>query len=145
MKLLSGGVKALSGGSLDYQAYAVETADSSPDENYSKRGVMVAFVYTDKAEEVMNWSYDARRRVIIDEMVDRFGIEATHPLLYEETYWTEETWTRGCYGAYLQPNATTNMAPQFELLSVPYIGRARKLSDFWPTFIEEPWRARNEP
>jgi len=51
---------------------------------------MVAFVYTDKREEVMNWSYDARRRVIIDEMVDRFGIEATHPLLYEETYWTED-------------------------------------------------------
>jgi monoamine oxidase len=37
-----------------------------------------------------------------------FGSRAAAPLDYLEKDWSQEEWTRGCYGAFFPPNTWTN-------------------------------------
>jgi len=126
----------LSGGSLDWRALAIETADSSTPEEYSKHGILTAFVYTHWAQKIINLPEKEREHLILNDLVERFGKRVLKPLLYEETLWTREIWTRGCYGAFLTPGATTQFTDAIRKRVGPLHWAGTETSDKWPTFID---------
>ena len=44
---------------------------------------------------------------VVDSLVKMFGDEAASPLEYDESDWSDEEWTMGCYGSNVPPGAWT--------------------------------------
>jgi monoamine oxidase len=85
------------------------TFDNSPPDG--SPGVLVAFVEGDHARELGRGSPDDRRKVILDCLAEYFGPRAADPRHYVERDWTEEEWTRGCYGGHMPPGVLTRYGP----------------------------------
>lgn len=81
------------------------TFDNSPASGPA--GVLVAFVEADEARLFRRLSAAERRKAAIDCLVRFFGSEAAQPREYVETDWSEEEWTRGCYGGNFPPGGWT--------------------------------------
>jgi monoamine oxidase len=56
---------------------------------------------------------------VLDALRDRFGTRAAEPVLYDETDWEREEWTRGCSAAHMATGVLTTYGPR---LRVP-VGR----------------------
>lgn len=122
--------------SLDWKAIAVETADSSPTPNASACGTLTAFVYSTKANEIKGLPPEERKQLILRDMVERFGNQVLYPLEYHETFWANEVYTKGCYGAFLRPGATTTFGPLIRAATGTIHWAGSETSPIWPTFIE---------
>jgi monoamine oxidase len=48
---------------------------------------------------------------VIGSLVDFFGPRASKPDEYVELDWSDEEWTRGCYGAHAPPSVWTQYGP----------------------------------
>jgi monoamine oxidase len=81
------------------------TFDNSPHD--AKRGVLVGFVEADEARHFCLLPEADRRKAAIDCLVRFFGADAAKPIEYIETSWSEEEWTRGCYGGNFPPGGWT--------------------------------------
>jgi monoamine oxidase len=81
------------------------TFDNSPHDG--KRGVLVGFVEADEARHFCRLSDADRRQAAIECFVRFFGEQAGSPIEYIETSWSEEEWTRGCYGGNFPPGGWT--------------------------------------
>lgn len=81
------------------------TFDNSPHDG--KRGVLVGFVEADEARHFCRLSDADRRKAAIECFVRLFGEQAGSPIEYIETSWSEEEWTRGCYGGNFPPGGWT--------------------------------------
>jgi monoamine oxidase len=85
------------------------TFDNSPPGG--SPGVLVAFVEGDHARDLGRGSPGHSRRVILDCLAKYFGPRAADPRHYVERDWTEEEWTRGCYGGHMPPGVLTRYGP----------------------------------
>lgn len=85
------------------------TFDNSPPDG--SPGVLVAFVEGDHARDLGRGSPDHRRKLILDCLARYFGPGAADPRHYVERDWTEEEWTRGCYGGHMPPGVLTRYGP----------------------------------
>ncbi|KAA9135625.1 flavin monoamine oxidase family protein [Microbacterium caowuchunii] len=63
------------------------------------RGTLVGFVSDRHADEVFRLSAEERRERILDSLSHYYGPEAKEPLVYYESDWGSEEWTRGAYAA----------------------------------------------
>jgi putrescine oxidase len=63
------------------------------------RGTLVGFVSDEHADEAFRWSDEERRRRILESIAVYLGPEALEPLVYFESDWGSEEWTRGAYAA----------------------------------------------
>ena len=70
-------------------------------------GVIVGFIEGDQARLASQWSPEARRQSVLNTLVHHLGAEAGVPKEYVETSWSEEEWTRGCYGSNFPPGGWT--------------------------------------
>ncbi len=70
-------------------------------------GVLVAFLDGAHARRLGRVRAEARRKAVLDHLVQLFGPKAGAPIDYVELDWSEEEWTRGCYAANLPPGAWT--------------------------------------
>jgi len=128
--------QGLSGGSLDYSSWISETADSSAPPEHSKMGVLTGFIYTDQALDAMQVAAPERRQRMLREMAARFGDEALNPVRVIEMNWSTQVWTRGCYGGYLAPGATSAFTSAVRDAVGPLHWAGTETSPVWPTFIE---------
>jgi monoamine oxidase len=126
----------LSGKSFDYKALMSETADSSAPPEHSKLGVLTGFVYADSAHQVSLLSAEHRKSRLLDEMAQRFGAEALHPVQYHESHWSITPWTRGCFTGFLTPGATVlfGSAVRDRTGSIHWAGT--ETATDWPSFID---------
>jgi monoamine oxidase len=74
-------------------------------------GVLLAFLEGAAARRLGRAGPDERRRAVIGSLVDFFGPRAGDPDEYVELDWSEEEWTRGCYGAHFPPGVWTQYGP----------------------------------
>uniref|UniRef100_UPI0015F0627E flavin monoamine oxidase family protein n=1 Tax=Streptomyces phytophilus TaxID=722715 RepID=UPI0015F0627E len=81
------------------------TFDDSPPSG--EPGILVGFVEGDAARRLGGLGPDARRAAVLDCFAASFGAEAASPRQYAEMSWSDEEWTRGCYGANLPPGTWT--------------------------------------
>ncbi|HEV7624859.1 MAG TPA: NAD(P)/FAD-dependent oxidoreductase [Amnibacterium sp.] len=63
------------------------------------RGVLVGFVSDEKADRLLAMDADERREDVLDSLADYYGEAARHPVVYAESDWASEEWTRGAYAA----------------------------------------------
>ncbi|MGH6770271.1 MAG: flavin monoamine oxidase family protein [Xanthobacteraceae bacterium] len=126
----------LSGTSFDPLAVMSETADSSNPENVSKAGILTGFVYSDQARKVSPLAEDDRKKLLLGEMVQRFGPRAAAPVNYHESNWTMAPWTRGCFTGFLTPGATALLGPAMREPVGPIRWAGTETATHWPSFID---------
>lgn len=71
-------------------------------------GVLVGFIDADHAIAASALGEEARRQLVINDLVHYFGPEAAQPMAIVEQDWTRETWSRGCYVAHTAPGVMTS-------------------------------------
>jgi putrescine oxidase len=64
-----------------------------------ERGTLVGFVSDRNADDVFRVSAEERRERILESLSHYYGPEAKNPLVYFESDWAAEEWTRGAYAA----------------------------------------------
>jgi monoamine oxidase len=74
-------------------------------------GVLLAFLEGAAARHLHRADPDDRRAAVIGSLVDFFGPRAAEPVEYVDLDWSEEEWTRGCYGAFFGPGVWTHYGP----------------------------------
>ena len=63
------------------------------------RGTLVGFVADEEADGVFSLSAEERKARILESMSHYYGEQALHPVVYYESDWGSEEWTRGAYAA----------------------------------------------
>ncbi|WP_353827852.1 flavin monoamine oxidase family protein [Agromyces sp. SYSU T0242] len=63
------------------------------------RGTLVGFVSDEAADEVFRLSAEERKARILESLSHYYGEQAKHPVVYYESDWGSEEWTRGAYAA----------------------------------------------
>lgn len=63
------------------------------------RGTLVGFVADEAADGVFQLSAEERKARILESMSHYYGEQAKHPVVYYESDWGSEEWTRGAYAA----------------------------------------------
>lgn len=63
------------------------------------RGTLVGFVSDEEADGVFTLSAEERKAKILESMSHYYGEQAKHPVVYYESDWGSEEWTRGAYAA----------------------------------------------
>lgn len=63
------------------------------------RGTLVGFVADEEADAVFQLSAEERKARILESMSHYYGEQAKHPVVYYESDWGSEEWTRGAYAA----------------------------------------------
>ena len=64
-----------------------------------ERGTLVGFVSDQRADDVFRLSPEERRERILESLSHYYGPEAKNPIVYYESDWGSEEWTRGAYAA----------------------------------------------
>ncbi|PWC03636.1 flavin monoamine oxidase family protein [Agromyces badenianii] len=63
------------------------------------RGTLVGFVSDEEADGVFSLTPEERKARILESMSHYYGPEALNPVVYYESDWGSEEWTRGAYAA----------------------------------------------
>ena len=63
------------------------------------RGTLVGFVSDTNADDVFRLSAEERKARILESMAQYYGAETLNPVVYYESDWGSEEWTRGAYAA----------------------------------------------
>lgn len=85
------------------------TFDNSPPSG--RPGVLLAFLEGAQARQLNRVSPEERRQAVIGSLVEFFGPRAEAHVEYVELDWSEEEWTRGCYGAHFPTGVWTQYGP----------------------------------
>lgn len=80
--------------------------DNSPADG--SRGVLVAFVYADRAAAWGRLDDGARRQAVLDDLARVVGPSAYDATDVTEQRWTEDPWARGGYEAFQRPGGWTS-------------------------------------
>ncbi|QLD11187.1 flavin monoamine oxidase family protein [Microbacterium oleivorans] len=83
-----------------------------------QRGTLVGFVSDRTADDLFRLGADERRERILESLSHYYGPEAKDPVVYYESDWGSEEWTRGAYAASFDLGGLTRYgAEQLELVS----------------------------
>jgi putrescine oxidase len=63
------------------------------------RGTLVGFVSDEKADAMFALPAEERKRRILESLAAYYGPQALEPVVYYESDWASEEWTRGAYAA----------------------------------------------
>jgi putrescine oxidase len=63
------------------------------------RGTLVGFVSDEEADGVFTLGAEERKARILESLSHYYGEQAKHPVVYYESDWGSEEWTRGAYAA----------------------------------------------
>jgi monoamine oxidase len=110
------------------------TFDNSPANG--GKGVLVGFAEADEGRRLLQLSPAERRDVVLSSFVRFFGERARQPLDYMETSWSDEEWTRGCFGANFGPGGWTRYGAALRepIGSVHWAGA--ETSPIWMNYME---------
>lgn len=89
--------KGLSGTAFSPYELSHEAYDNT--NHGDERGTLVGFVSDRYADDLFRVSAEERKERILASLANYFGPEAKDPLVYYESDWGAEEWTRGAYAA----------------------------------------------
>ena len=70
-------------------------------------GILIGFIEGKEARDLSGVAEDERREAALSSLARYFGDRAAKPVRYIEKDWTTETYSRGCYGAFMAPGTLT--------------------------------------
>ena len=76
------------------------------------RGTLVGFVSDEKADALFGLSTEERKARILDSLASYYGPEALAPVVYYESDWAAEEWTRGAYASSFDLGGLTRYGAQ---------------------------------
>jgi monoamine oxidase len=85
----------LSGESIETSSLVPLTMDTSPEDGH--RGVLTAYTDGPAARRLGLMPPKARRKVVLETFVARFGAKAASPIHYVDQDWAADEWSRGCH------------------------------------------------
>jgi len=127
-------LRGLNGRAMTDTGPVTVTFDNSPASG--SPGVLVAFVEADEARQFRLLSDAQRRRAALDCLVRFFGPEAAEPREYVETDWSEEEWTRGCYGGNFPPGGWSRYGAALREPFGRVYWAGAETSDVWMNYME---------
>jgi monoamine oxidase len=74
-------------------------------------GILLGFVEGGEARRWQRLAPEQRRSAVLGRFVHHFGPEAANPASYVEKDWSQEEFSRGCYGAHFGPGTWTSYGP----------------------------------
>ena len=86
------------------------TFDNTPPDG--SPGVMLGFIEGAEARHWTQQPADKRRAAVLQSFANYFGDRALKPTAYVDKSWTEEPWTRGCYGGFTPPGVLLDYGEQ---------------------------------
>jgi putrescine oxidase len=89
--------RGLSGTAFSPYEIAHEAYDNT--NHGDERGTLVGFVSDRNADDLFRLSAEERKERILESLSHYYGPEAKNPLVYFESDWGAEEWTRGAYAA----------------------------------------------
>ena len=89
--------QGLSGTAFSPYALSHEAYDNT--NHGDERGTLVGFVSDQNADGVFELSAEERKERILESLSHYYGPEAKNPVVYYESDWGSEEWTRGAYAA----------------------------------------------
>ncbi|GAA2922292.1 putrescine oxidase [Microbacterium keratanolyticum] len=89
--------KGLSGTAFSPYELSHEAYDNS--NHGDERGTLVGFVSDQNADDLFTLSAEERKERILESLSHYYGEEAKNPVVYYESDWGSEEWTRGAYAA----------------------------------------------
>lgn len=89
--------KGLSGTAFSPYELSHEAYDNS--NHGDERGTLVGFVSDRTADDLFGLSAEERKERILESLSHYYGEEAKNPVVYYESDWGTEEWTRGAYAA----------------------------------------------
>lgn len=95
----------LSGQSAGPGSASEVTIDASP--LSGAPGVLASFTFGEVATRCDGLQGAERKRLVLEELTQRFGEAASSPTAFVETPWWHEQWTRGCSMAHFPPGQLT--------------------------------------
>jgi monoamine oxidase len=101
--------QGLSGQVTTYRPPVKVVYDNSPPDGTP--GVLLAFLEGNQARELALVTPRERQEVVVDCLVRFFGPRARDVVDFVEKDWSDEEFTRGCYGAFFGPNTWTGYGP----------------------------------
>ena len=82
--------------------------NSLPD---AKRGILVGFSEAKAARKLGTLDELQRRRAATSCFERYFGARAAAPIAYTDHVWEHDSWSGGCYGAFMPPGVWTSLGP----------------------------------
>ena len=101
--------EGLTGNATGDQGPVKLTYDNSPPDG--SPGVLLGFLEGKYAREMGRVSPEERRAAVLECFVRYVGPQAATPDEYFEKDWSEDEWTRGCYGAHFPSGVWTAFGP----------------------------------
>lgn len=101
--------EGLKGFAFDTNGPVLASFDNSPPGG--SPGVLAVFVKGDHARRLARLARTDRQQEILAALTRFFGDRAGSPEAYYELDWSEEEWTRGCYGGHFSPGVWTQYGP----------------------------------
>jgi putrescine oxidase len=89
--------KGLSGTAFSPYELSHEAYDNT--NHGDSRGTLVGFVSDETADDLFRLSAEERKERILESLSHYYGPEAKEPVVYYESDWGSEEWTRGAYAA----------------------------------------------
>lgn len=123
-----------SGQAILDEGYIQVTFDNSPFD--AKCGILLGFSLANRAKQLMNFSEEERKSLVLNTFKKLFGEKAANPLHYIDKCWAEEEWSRGCYVGYMTTGAWTSLG---EALIQPFGNihwAGTETSPIWNGYIE---------
>ncbi len=102
----------------------------------SARGVLLGFYVGPQAARALSMTKQERREQFLRSLARYFGAPALRPLLYHELVWKEESWSKGCYGAYAPEGVWTRLGPSLRQSSGRIHWAGTETSAKWCGYIE---------
>ncbi len=95
----------LSGFGISVERPVNVVLDNSPHD--ARCGVLVGFIEGRDARRLGAVTPEERRAVVLETFASYVGTRAHAPLEYQDKDWSQDPWTRGCYGAHFAPGVWT--------------------------------------
>jgi monoamine oxidase len=108
--------------------------DNSPPDG--SPGVLLAFFEGKAAREAGRLSKDMRQNLVVDCLTRLFGEQAARPTGYVEKVWSDDEWSRGCYGGYMPPGAWTSHGHALRASIGPIHWAGAETATEWAGYME---------
>ena len=108
--------------------------DASPaDESV---GLLVGFIEADAALALSGRPMEERRHRVVQRVAELFGPEGGDAIEYVDADWPAETWSRGCYGAFMGPGTLTTLGPWLRAPFARVHWAGTESSPVWSGYVE---------
>lgn len=102
----------------------------------SDKGILVGFVEGHHAKTFNELDEEERERRVLANLVDFFGLQAERPVEMLQRNWSEEPFTRGCYGGRLGTGLWTHLGDQLRRPVGPIHWAGAETATVWNGYMD---------